>query len=76
MFDKDRRRIIRLTSNPLSVTSKLELLAAFFGISAEELSARLLESGVDCLWEVMSSEDHTFAVDCLCCRETERAQSS
>lgn len=69
MFDKDKRRIIRATKDPVQVAYRLSGLALMWGCSFEEAAAVILETALDAHWDYLDDNDNPFAIDCDCCRD-------
>jgi len=76
MYDKDKRRIIRLTKDPLETYRRLEIIAAFSGVSVEQAAANLLDEASAAVWAALSVCDDQFKVDCLCCRDDAQQAAS
>lgn len=75
MFDKDKRRIIRATQNPLQTATRLSWLAVMWGCTFEEAAAVVLQSALDAYWDDLDDEN-PFAIDCDCCRDLREEEAA
>ena len=69
MYDKVKRRIVRLTRDPHETVSKMEVMAAMLGCSVEQLAAAMLDVVVEQVWHDLAGDDDLFQIDCLCCAD-------
>ncbi len=71
MFDRDKRRVVRQTTDPVEVKLRLQSLALASGMSFEAYGAMLLEEGVNAKWSLLGLDERSSyfpPIDCMCCR--------